>query len=227
MNKKFFAILIVATVMLTATGCASDATAPVAATNTNVSLRSPDEQVTDWQVALQYLKDGNERYVTSNYVARDTYEAHRQILGEGQWPFTVVLTCSDSRVPPEIFFDQMKGDIFVIRNAGNIADSTALGSLEFAVEHLGAPLVVVVGHSECGAVIGSLSGGRDFAENLQGILDTIAVGIADTDNAVDAINANVEHYVNVIKANDVVQKMNANVVGAHFNIVTGEVTFKD
>lgn len=249
MNKKWFSILFVIMVMFSATACNSDTAAPVSATDTDTAVvedaaadteegaaedavandpvRLPNEQVTDWQVALQYLQEGNERYLSGRGVTRDTYESDRAILGEGQWPFAVVLTCSDSRVPPEIFFDQRKGDIFVIRNAGNIADSTALGSLEFAVEHLGAPLIVVVGHSECGAVIGSLSGGQDFSENLQGILNSIATGIEGTDNAVDAINANIERYVNVVNENSVVQRNNANVIGAHFDIVTGEVTFVD
>jgi carbonic anhydrase len=112
-------------------------------------MSSPAELIEDAGSALQLLKEGNERYVKGKLVAKNSYAADR-ILSNGQKPFAVILTCSDSRAVPEIFFDQKLGDIFTIRNAGNIADTTALGSLEYAVEHFKAPLVVVIGRSNGG-----------------------------------------------------------------------------
>ena len=106
----------------------------------------------DFSSALQSLKAGNKRFVTGGLSPKNTYAEDRKALCEGQHPFAVVLCCSDSRVAPEIIFDQKLGDLFVIRNAGNVIDKHVLGSIEYAVEHLGTSLVVVMGHSCCGAV---------------------------------------------------------------------------
>lgn len=114
----------------------------------------------DSQKALELLKEGNARFVSGALTPKDHYKEERQKLSEGQHPFAVVLCCSDSRVVPEILFDQQLGDLFVIRNAGNVVDLHVLGSIEYAVEHLGAPLVVVLGHSNCGAVTATCQGGE-------------------------------------------------------------------
>ena len=190
----------------------------------SVNLHNPNEQVTDWQVALEYLEDGNKRFVEDKTMARDTNAKDRNILKNGQKPFAVIVTCSDSRVAPEIYFDQKLGDIFVIRNAGNIADKTALGSIEYAVEHLEAPLVVVVGHSSCGAVTGALNGG-EFPENLESIIETIEPDIEDSADVDEAVRKNIEYTVDQIKENEIVEHMEATVIGAYYDIATGEVVF--
>ena len=110
--------------------------------------------------ALQKLIDGNKRFVTGQFALKDLGDARREELVKGQKPFAVILTCSDSRVPPEHIFDQGLGDIFVVRNAGNVVDPVTLGSIEYAVEHLLAPLVVVLGHDYCGAVKAAVDGGE-------------------------------------------------------------------
>ena len=112
----------------------------------------------DSNKALEQLRQGNARFVSGVLVRRDHYSEDRERLSEGQHPFAVVLCCSDSRVVPEILFDQQLGDLFVIRNAGNVVDEDVLGSIEYAVEHLGSPLVVVLGHSSCGAVTATCQG---------------------------------------------------------------------
>ncbi|NLB18363.1 MAG: carbonic anhydrase, partial [Syntrophomonadaceae bacterium] len=92
--------------------------------------------------ARQRLVDGNQRFVNENYGAKELGFSRRMtLLKEGQFPFAVIFTCSDSRVPPEIIFDQALGDIFVIRTAGNVLDDVAMGSVEYAVDHLHTPLV--------------------------------------------------------------------------------------
>ncbi len=107
---------------------------------------TPDE-------ALKLLKDGNERYVAGKpQYPHQTRERRALTAGQGQHPFAAVLACSDSRVPVELIFDQGLGDLFVVRVAGNVAQADELGSLEYAAGYLAVPLVVVLGHSQCGAV---------------------------------------------------------------------------
>lgn len=101
-----------------------------------MKLHDPGRVITDARVAIELLREGNQRYVSGNLSDKTSFSKDREILNKGQKPFAVVLCCSDSRVVPEIFFDQKLGDLFVIRNAGNVIDSTALGSIEYAVEHL-------------------------------------------------------------------------------------------
>ena len=188
------------------------------------NIHNPEERVGDWRTALQYLADGNLRYADNRTMARDTNARDRNVLKDGQKPFAVVVTCSDSRVSPEIYFDQKLGDIFVIRNAGNIADATALGSIEYAVGHLHTPLVVVVGHSRCGAVSGAYNGG-EFPGNLRTILDNIGNSIRNSGSLEAAIHDNVSSAVRHIVENEVVLEKGAKVVGAFYDIETGKVSF--
>jgi len=198
-------------------------TTDVAPQHKNV-IHNPGEAVSDWEQALRYIKEGNERYLEKRGVARDTYERDRLVLKDGQKPFAVVVTCADSRVAPEIFLDLKPGDIFVVRNAGNIADSTALGSIEYAVEHLKTPLVLVIGHSKCGAVTGALHGG-DFPENLSLLIGAIGEAIGGCGSLGDAITANVMHSVDTIRANKVIDTFSTKVIGAHYDIETGAVSY--
>jgi carbonic anhydrase len=107
--------------------------------------------------ALAKLKEGNARFVNSKVSAGKPTAARRAETANGQHPFAVILGCADSRTSPEIIFDQNIGDIFVVRNAGNLVDDYVLGSIEYAVEHLGARLIVVLGHGKCGAVVAALA----------------------------------------------------------------------
>lgn len=124
--------------------------------------------------ALAQLVTGNERFVHGK--SRHPRQTHKRILEtqDHQQPFAVVVTCSDSRVSPEIIFDEGIGDLFVIRTAGNLMSDLELGSIEYAVEHLGATLVVVLGHTECGAVKAFLEGGE-----CQGHIKQIVESLAD------------------------------------------------
>ena len=127
------------------------------------------------EVALQRLREGNERFVKG--------EHHRTLLGwnpkivDGQQPFAVILCCSDSRSPAELIFDQHLGDLFVIRVAGNVIAPSGTGSVEFAVEKFGTPLVVVMGHTRCGAIqatVEALEGASPESRNLRAITDRIS-----------------------------------------------------
>ncbi len=110
--------------------------------------------------ALERLIAGNKRYVAGTPEHPNQSPERRKEVSSGQAPFACILGCADSRVPPEIIFDQGLGDLFVLRVAGNVANEMILGSLEYAVEHLGAQLIVVLGHKRCGAVAAAVSGGE-------------------------------------------------------------------
>src|SRR5258708_23306286 len=107
--------------------------------------------------ALAKLKEGNARFVGSKVSQSKPVAARRAETAQSQHPFAIILGCADSRTSPEIIFDQNIGDLFVVRNAGNLVDDHALGSIEYGVEHLGARLIVVLGHQRCGAVIAALA----------------------------------------------------------------------
>lgn len=127
-----------------------------------VSSLTPDQ-------ALAQLMAGNERYVAGQAKHPHQDAARRAEVSGGQNPFAIILGCSDSRVPPEVLFDQGIGDLFIIRVAGNIVDEVVLGSIEYAAEHLHTPLAVVLGHSKCGAVSATVAGGE-----LEGHLPSLA-----------------------------------------------------
>ncbi|MCL1919134.1 MAG: carbonic anhydrase [Peptococcaceae bacterium] len=184
----------------------------------------PDKRIDNWETAVQYLRAGNTRYLTNQPVPRDTHEQDRNILKDGQQPFAVIITCSDSRVAPEIYFDQKLGGIFVIRNAGNIADPTALGSIEFAVGYLHVPLVVVVGHSQCGAVIAAYGNNQsEYPANLQSIIDKIHASIDGAPTIETAVETNILKAVEHIQKNEMIGRTGAKVIGACYDIVTGKV----
>src|SRR5688500_10787116 len=128
--------------------------------------------------ALQLLKDGNRRFV-SNVRSHDSLasEARRAEVAAGQEPFAIILGCSDSRVPAEIVFDQGLGDLFVIRVAGNIVAPSQIGSVEFAAERYGTRLVVVLGHSQCGAILATIDQltrpSINQSRNLHSIVDRV------------------------------------------------------
>lgn len=179
----------------------------------------------DSQKALELLKEGNARFVSGNLAPKDHYDEDRQRLCQGQHPFAVVLCCSDSRVVPEILFDQKLGDLFVIRNAGNVVDDDVLGSIEYAVEHLGTPLVVVLGHSCCGAVTATCQGGelpghiQDIAKRIKPSIDK---GCCVNDNA----RRHAERMAQLIKNDPIVEHMKTKVVAAFYDIASGKVEWQ-
>ena len=175
-----------------------------------------------FESAFQSLKEGNGRFVTGTLSNKDSYIEDRKKLCEGQHPFAVVLCCSDSRVVPEIIFDQKLGDLFVIRNAGNIVDEEVLGSIEYAVEHLKTPLVVVMGHASCGAVTATCQGG-----DLPGHIIDIARRIKPSLNEGCCIDDNARRHAQrmaqLIEKDEIVHHVGAKVVAAFYNLESGKV----
>src|SRR5437660_44710 len=127
------------------------------------------------EAAFKRLKDGNARFAADQLAKKDVGSKRRAELAKGQRPFAVILTCADSRVAPELIFDQGLGDLFVLRVAGNVTDPVVLGSIEYAVEHLKTPLIVVLGHEACGAVKAALED-ADPEGNLGFLLREIHIG---------------------------------------------------
>jgi len=128
--------------------------------------------------ALQKLMEGNKQYVEQHQTGHKLCDmSTRQSLAKGQKPYAIILTCSDSRVPPEIIFDKGLGEIFVIRVAGNVPDPIVLGSIEYAAEHIGSPLVMVLGHERCGAVTAAVDAKGKPEGNIGAIIKTISPAV--------------------------------------------------
>lgn len=186
----------------------------------------------DAKEALQKLMDGNKNFVSLKSQHPNQDVERRLELTKGQNPFAVILGCSDSRIPPEIIFDQGFGDLFVIRVAGNIIDDNILGSVEYAVEHLGVQLVMVLGHEKCGAVSATVKGGTDHShigcllKEIQPAVDKAKTRKGDLiDNS---IRNNVQLVVNNLKKSEpvlaeFVHEKKLIIVGAYYDLDTGKV----
>ncbi len=139
--------------------------------------------------ALQKLMAGNKRFVQSQIKHRSlTIREARAKLVQGQKPYAIILSCSDSRVPPEIVFDETLGQLFVVRVAGNVVDPVVLGSIEYAVGHLGSSLIMVLGHEACGAVTAAMDATGKTEGNISAILDVIMPAVQDVRNTMEGRN---------------------------------------
>lgn len=195
--------------------------------------------------ALEKLREGNRRFV-SGVISVDTLTSHsrRGQTEQAQEPVAIVLGCSDARVPAEIVFDQGLGDLFVIRVAGNIVAPSQVGSVEFAAERFGTRLVVVLGHSRCGAILATLEELRrptaTQSRNLRSIVDRVRpsvetllpAGLTDDVLIREAVRANIRFSVNHLRQGsetleNLIHKEGLIVVGAEYSLATGEVEFFD
>ena len=175
--------------------------------------------------ALEKLKEGNKRYLTAAANPGDVSPAVRkQTCDEGQFPYAVVITCSDSRVIPEAIFTAGIGELFAIRVAGNVMDRHQLGSVEYATEHLGSPLVVVLGHDHCGAVGAALH--DEPGGHIKYLTAEIRKAIGDEKDELKASCLNVKRSVSVIKESLDIEEGTV-VCGAIYHIESGEVEFLD
>ena len=197
--------------------------------------------------SLDRLKDGNRRFVSTVRSPEAWTGRDRRIeLTNGQQPFAIVLGCSDSRVPAEIVFDQGLGDLFVIRVAGNIVAPSQVGSVEFAAERFGSKLVVVLGHSQCGAVLATLEDLRapsgNHSRNMRSIVERVrpaveglfATELRHNPDALvrEAVRANIRASVNHLRHGSevlehLIQREELLVVGAEYSLESGLVEFFD
>lgn len=186
--------------------------------------------------ALERLMAGNGRFVTHMQKYPDQSLQRRAAVAQEQHPFAMVLACADSRVPPEILFDQGLGDLFVIRVAGNIVDDAVLGSIEYGALHLGVRLLVVLGHESCGAVGAAVSAKEKGAEVeghigtlVKAILPAVEASAGEAGDRLDnAVRANVRRVVKELQTSQPelapkVEGGSLRVVGAHYGLKTGKV----
>ena len=182
---------------------------------------------------LKKLLEGNQRYITGGALHPNQSFEHRLELTKGQKPIAAILTCADSRVSPEIIFDQGLGDLFVLRVAGNVINDLFVGSLEYAVEHLNVSLLMVLGHSQCGAVDATIKGG-----NPPGHINSLVQAIKP---ALDRLKKQSPDWVNIVAKENVkigVERLRTidpiltarydegdiDIVGAFYDIKTGKVS---
>lgn len=209
---------------------------PAEATNTanNNTAPATHSEATpgDPKSSLDTLLQGNDRYVNGSLQARDLSKTKLEELAKGQHPHTIIVTCSDSRVSPELLFDQSQGDIFVIRTAGNVLDKAAVGSIEYAAEHLHSPLIMVVGHEKCGAVTAAtkddpVGGSIQYVVNEIKPAVTRAKGLGG-DLVAKSVDENVKLVVENLPGrskiiSDLVKENKLKIAGGTYSLSTGKV----
>jgi len=205
-----------------------------------------EEKQVNTEKPIDNLKSGNERFVSGHPVHPDETLDRIRELKKGQNPFVVVVSCSDSRVPPELIFDQGLGDVFSIRTAGNVIGDYELGSIEYAIEHLHCKLIVVLGHENCGAIQAYASSGSEKhdsdneahgADHIQNLVAYIAAE-EEEKNVPDSlksdidilVKANISHGVNLLKSStpilkSLVEKNEIEIIGAYYDLDNGKVLF--
>jgi len=183
--------------------------------------------------ALRRLELGNARFVAGQLSRTTSIADSRRKVAQGQKPFAIIVGCSDSRVGPEVIFDQKLGDIFVVRTAGEVVDPVGLGSIEYAVAHLGSPLIVVLGHERCGAVSAAVSGAKEPG-HIGTVLKAIQPAVRMTksqagdpvENAVRAqaldVAAQLQASGPILK--EAVQSGNLRIVAARYDLDSGKVS---
>lgn len=204
----------------------------IAVTLTGVGQQAGPNVTPDAVVAE--LKTGNAHHVQHKYQhPRETLARQRELVA-GQHPHAEILSCADSRVPPEIIFDQGLGDLFVVRVAGNVATDTEIGSLEYGAEHLHIPLLVVLGHESCGAVTAAVQGGK--TEGHLTVLISLIKPAVDRSRGIpgdpveNAVRSNVQMVVQQLRSStpvlsELVAHGKLKIVGAVYSLETGEVTW--
>lgn len=232
MSLKVFALSLGAAVLCMTSSCTSKSEHASTQQETTVNDFAKDP--------LQRLKDGNERFVNGKMLNFHQDSLRVKELANSQQPEVVIISCSDSRVTPEIVFDQGLGDVFTIRTAGNVMDSYEEGSIEYAVDHLNAKLIVVMGHTHCGAIHAMLeTHGEEHAPgHIDAIVEALKHGVKENTNPAlshDSIEyytmlTNVENGVNQLKSLEPILKEkyaenNINIIGAVYDVETGKVNF--
>ena len=192
----------------------------------------------DAEEAVRRLMEGNRRYVAGKNSAIHRTAQRRAEVAKGQHPYAIIVGCSDSRVPPEILFDEGLGDLFVIRSAGNVIDDIAIGSMEYAVEHLGVQLIMVLDHERCGAVDATLKGG-EVSGKLNSVVEAIRPAVEKAkakgqvshscDLLCSSVKGNARMVAEKIKKSsplitDSIESGMLRVVGAYYELESGVVT---
>lgn len=198
------------------------------------SLPLSSRQADAAEEPLARLMAGNKRYVSGKLVHPNQGAKRRAALTNSQQPFAAILSCADSRVPPEVVFDQGLGDLFVVRAAGNVADNVGIGSLEYAAAVLEVPVIMVLGHSRCGAVDAAIktAPGTQLSAGLASLVEAIRPAVLQVkdkpgDMLANAVRANIVHVVGQLKATKPLDALasqgKVKIVGAHYDLATGVI----
>lgn len=178
------------------------------------------------KLALEKLLKGNERFMGDELICPDRTSDRRLSIAAKQKPFAVILGCSDSRIPPEIVFDQGLGDLFVVRIAGNVIGGTEMDSIKYSVFHNGSCIIVVLGHENCGAISAVLSHEAGDVPAVANLIET-AIGGIKNPSVEEAVKANVRYQVNQLKKTESfakhIKEGKLDVVGAYYHFVNGKV----
>ena len=244
MNKAFIAMLLATSIIFA--GCTSkdvnDGNNNLSNTSTSQSENKTnnssvgknvniDTKATTAEEAMKLLEDGNDRFLNDKSELRNIDSARRNELKDGQSPYAVIVSCSDSRVTPTTIFNAGLGEIFDIRIAGNVVDDDALGSIEYGAEHLHSPLIVVIGHESCGAVTATYNSvvkGEKATGHIEDIVEKIEPNVNSNGTIDDAIRANIDSVVKQISEDEIIKNLisegKVKVVGAYYDL-NGNVTF--
>ena len=187
--------------------------------------------------AISKLKEGNGRYTNGTLQHPGQTAERRTELKNTQYPFATIVSCSDSRVPPEIVFDQGLGDLFIVRVAGNVINDEGLGSIEYTVDHLGTRLILVLGHQRCGAVDAAretIAAKGKAPGHIQSLVTAIKPAVEATakDDLETTIKSNVKNVVQALRSSTPILKAEVDsgkiqVIGGYYSLDTGAVTFLD
>ena len=213
MKKRLTSVILALFILVCLTGCSQ-------------TTRTPPAEFATAQSVIDYMVEGNALYARATANNGNVSSSIRtQTAQNGQFPYAVVVTCSDSRVPPEHIFMAGVGELFVIRTAGNAIGNFALGSVEYGAEHLGSKVIMVLGHTQCGAVDAAMNGGAHG--HIKDITDEIAGCLTEGCNAREAEILNVRNSIAKIRASEIISHLEENgaviIIGAIYNISTGEV----
>jgi carbonic anhydrase len=197
----------------------------------------PDQPSVAPAEAISKLKEGNGRYTSGNLQHPGQTTERRTELAKTQHPFAAIVSCSDSRVPPEIVFDQGLGDLFVVRVAGNVINDEGLGSIEYTVDHLGTRLILVLGHQSCGAVEAAretIAAKGKAPGHIESLVTAIKPAVEATakDDLETTVKANVKNVVQALRSSKPILKAEVDsgkikVIGGYYSLDTGAVTFLD
>ena len=233
MKSKLITVLIITSMMLISCNESNNSTNTKNVENSVSEFIIVDTDVSSSDEALQILKEGNARFATDKSVLRNINAERRESLKNGQNPYAVIVSCSDSRVTPTTVFNAGLGELFDIRLAGNVVDDDALGSIEYAVEHLNTPLIVVMGHQSCGAVTATYNEvvkGEKVSGNMESFVKKITPSVNKNGTIDDAIHTNIDMVVKEISEDKGIKTLidqgKVKVVGAYYDL-NGNVTFKE
>ncbi|HEY9418616.1 MAG TPA: carbonic anhydrase [Candidatus Udaeobacter sp.] len=197
----------------------------------------PDQPSVAPAEAISKLKEGNGRYTSGNLQHPGQTTERRTELAKTQHPYAAIVSCSDSRVPPEIVFDQGLGDLFIVRVAGNVINDEGLGSIEYTVDHLDTRLILVLGHQSCGAVKAAretIAAKGKAPGHIESLVTAIKPAVEATakDDLDATIKANVKNVVQALRSSTPILKAKVDsgevkVIGGYYSLDTGAVTFLD